>query len=31
MKFGDGMAGVGSGWNNAMFDNFSVRPVFSLP
>ena len=30
-KFDQGMAGVGSGWNNAMFDNFSVRPVSTLP
>ncbi len=25
--FSAGMAGVGSGWNNALFDNFSVRPI----
>jgi galactosylceramidase len=30
-KFGEGMAGLGSGWNHAMFDNFSVRPVSGLP
>jgi hypothetical protein len=22
-----GMAGIGSGWNTALFDDFSVRPV----
>jgi galactosylceramidase len=30
-KFSDGMAGVGSGWNNALYDNFSVRPISTLP
>ncbi len=28
--FGAGMAGVGSGWNHARYDNFSVRPLASL-
>ena len=25
--YNTGMAGLGTGWNNAMFDNFFVRPV----
>ena len=25
--FSRGMAGVGSGWNHALFDNFAVRPI----
>ena len=29
--FSAGMAGLGSGWNNALFDNFSVRPVSAPP
>ena len=28
--FSAGMAGVGSGWNNAMYDNFSVQPISGL-
>ena len=28
--FDAGMAGVGSGWNHALFDNFTVRPVAKL-
>ena len=27
LGFGEGMAGLGSGWNNAQFDNFSVREI----
>lgn len=26
VKYSSGMAGVGSGWNNARFDNFTVQP-----
>jgi hypothetical protein len=28
--FSRGMAGVGSGWNHALFDNFAVRPIPGL-
>ena len=27
VKYDSGMAGLGSGWNNAMFDNFHVKPL----
>ncbi|MHC4572041.1 MAG: discoidin domain-containing protein [Planctomycetota bacterium] len=31
VKYDSGMAGVGSGWNNAQFDNFTVLPVAGRP
>ena len=27
LGFGEGMAGLGTGWNNAQFDNFSVQEI----
>jgi hypothetical protein len=29
--FSDGMVGVGSGWNNAMYDDLSVQTISSVP
>lgn len=31
VKYSSGMAGVGSGWNNARFDNFTVQPFTGPP
>ena len=31
VKYSTGMAGIGSGWNNAQFDNFKVQPFTTTP